>query len=133
MRFSIIGIRLISTFEPHNVDEVLRAKIDHPVGADLLTERASLLRTLGREHSGAERFAKLDGRAADPAGPTVDEKRLSRAQPRAIENVAPHCEERLGQAGCVTHRNSVWDRQTVPPVDGAIFRSAVTTSPTFQR
>ncbi len=79
-------VEAASVREPRDVvRDLLLFVVDRLVGAELARERRLLLRRDRREDPRAARLGELNDDVPDAARPAVDEQRLTRLEPRAVE------------------------------------------------
>src|SRR6266513_456725 len=97
----------------HRGHEILGRVGDGAVGAELHAGPAFLRAARRREHLVAEGFHDLNRGDADSARSALHEKRFTGPQTRAIEHVAPHGEEGLGQGGGFDGGHALRDRQAL--------------------
>ena len=124
----------------HDLDEILGLVVDRDVGPELAAGLAFLGVAGGDEDPGAEGLGELDGAGADARSAAVDEDRLARRQPAALEDRRPDGEEGLGDRRRLLDREPLRDRQRVRLVDlGSIRHSRrraagrTTMSPSLKR
>ncbi len=88
--------------------------VDRVVGAEIPAEGRLIVAADRGDHLRAERLRVLDRRVADAAGAAVDQDRLARGEPPALEHVVPDRERVLGQARGLEERQPSRRRQAVP-------------------
>ncbi len=95
------------------VDEVARLVVDRVVGAEAARSGAFLRRPRGDDYGQPERLGEQDRGGADAAGAAVDEDGLAGGGTATVEQVRPHGEIGLGQAGGGDEIEAFRDRQAL--------------------
>ena len=81
--------------------EIGLAVVDALLGAERFARRALLRAARGGEHARAAGARQLNRRRADAARSAMNQDRLARPQPPALEHVRPDRERRLRERGGV--------------------------------
>src|SRR5450759_4101768 len=63
----------------HDLSEILRVVVDDLIGSEL-ADIVTVRRARGRDHTGADMFCKLNGKAGDPARTALNQNRLAGLQ-----------------------------------------------------
>src|SRR6266581_283755 len=105
----------------HRRSEVLGLVVYGAVGAELRARRALLGAACRCKHGVAESLHHLDRGDADAGGSSLHEEGLAGLQPGAVEDVAPHGEEGLGQRRGFERRHALRNRQALRSRRRAVF------------
>ena len=93
--------------------EIVRAVVDHVVGADRLRERSLVTIAYGRNHGRAPRLGDLDRRVTDAAAAAMDQDGLARTQAAALDDIGPDREEIFRNCGGMLEIEFIRRRQAV--------------------
>ena len=91
------------------------------VSPDLLCRSAFLIAAAGHDDGQSEQLAEHDRHCTDPAGATVDQHLFAFAGKAAVEQIAPHREQRLRQRRRLGHGQAVRNVQTLADGRHTIF------------
>ena len=97
----------------HRGGKVLGLVVDRPLGAEALARQALFGGAGRRKHARAECARHLNRRRADAARAAVNEKRLARPQPPALEDIRPDREERFRHRRGRHEIDGRWNRQAL--------------------
>src|SRR5664280_3142604 len=84
----------------HNLSEILRVVVDDLIGSEL-ADIVTVRRARRRDHTGADMFCKLNGKAGDPARTALNQNGLARLQFQRFLDGTYCCETGKSQGGGV--------------------------------